>query len=252
MSSPEGRRRKAAYFPFVFQRLAVHHEQPHVALGRFGQVLLGDDVAVAADGFNHLVQIAQVVLADQKNPLASGALQRLNDDVSAQVAGEGSNFAAVAGDERRRADFLGKELEVHLVDGLGQAVGIVQHDHAPQHGGPAEHDAGDLGPATPAGVLGRVVAEHQDVEVVDGDAVGAGSGPAKLVEVGSQDFVLFLGGRAGSGAGVVVGVEREVAGADQPGLVTAIDGRHRQPRGCVGGLFRFQGINDKADTHERK
>ena len=54
----------------VAQRLAVHQEQPHVALGRGRQVLLGDDVAVAADRVDHLVQVGHVVRPDEEDALA--------------------------------------------------------------------------------------------------------------------------------------------------------------------------------------
>ena len=77
---PEGR-----VLALVAQRLAVHEEQPRVALGRRRQVLLGDDVAVAAHRIDHLVQVRHVLRPHQEHALAAGALERLQHDVSARA-----------------------------------------------------------------------------------------------------------------------------------------------------------------------
>ena len=159
------------------------------------------------------------------------------------------DFVAVAGDQRGRPDFLRKQLEIHLVGRQGQGRRVVEHDHAAPQGGPAEQDAGHLGPGAPADVLGRIVAEHQHVEVVDRDPLGSGLRAADFVEIVVERLVFRLGRRAGAGAHVVVRIERQVARADQPRLVPTIDGRHRQPRRRVRGLFRFDLVDDKADFH---
>src|SRR5262249_42265637 len=79
---------ESSIFSLVFQRGTVHDKEPHIPFGRFGQVLLGNDIAIAAHGLDHLIEVSQVVLANQKYALAAGTLQRLNDDVFPQILGE--------------------------------------------------------------------------------------------------------------------------------------------------------------------
>ena len=54
-SGPDPPKRRV--FPAIAERAAVHDEHPRIPLGRSRQVFLGDDVAVAAQGLDHLVQI---------------------------------------------------------------------------------------------------------------------------------------------------------------------------------------------------
>ena len=81
----------------------------------------------------------------------------------------------------------GKSWKYILLTAWARPFGIVQHDHAAAQGGPAEHDARHLGPAAAADVLGRVVAEHQHVQVVDRDPLRTGPRAAELVQVVGQN-----------------------------------------------------------------
>ncbi len=137
---------KRSVLAFVTQRLAVHHEQPRVALlGRL-QILLDDDVAVARERIDHLVEVLACRRIDQEHARSAGALQGLDDRASALFLHELLDLIAVTRDERARPDFFGEELEVHLVHGLGQAVRVVEHDNAVAHGETTEIDAGTASP----------------------------------------------------------------------------------------------------------
>ena len=117
--------------------------------------------------------------------------------------------------------------------------------------GAAEEDAGHLSPVPPTDVFRRVVAEHEDIEVVDCDSLGATVRSANFLQVRIKRLVLWLGRRMGTGADVVVRIEREVARADEPRFVAAIDGRHREPCRGVRRRFGFHLVNNKADFHGR-
>ena len=64
-----------------------------------------------------------------------------------------------------------------------------------------------------------------------------------------MDLYLVLGGRAGPRTDVIVGIEGEVARADQPGLVAAVDGGHGQPGGGVAFLFGSNIVDDESNSH---
>ena len=57
-------------------------------------------------------------------------------------------------------------LEVRLGQGVGQGVRVVDHEHARGGDELTEGDAGGGRPGAVGGVVGRVVAQHDDVEVV--------------------------------------------------------------------------------------
>ena len=113
------------------ERLAVHHEQPHVAVVGVGQRLLGDDVAVAADRLDHLVEVGRLVARHEEHAAAAGALQRLEHRLAAHGVDELGDLGGLARDEGARAHRLGEVLEVGLVDGVGEAVGVVDDEGAP-------------------------------------------------------------------------------------------------------------------------
>jgi hypothetical protein len=55
----------------VAERLAIHHEEADVTLHGVGEELLGDDVAVASDGFDHLVEVGRLVAGHQEDAAAA-------------------------------------------------------------------------------------------------------------------------------------------------------------------------------------
>ena len=77
------------------------------------------------------------LLLDQKHAGAAGALQRL-EHAAAFLFGKRLDLVTVAGDQRAWAHFFGKQLEVHLGRRLGQAVRVVDDDHAVPHGDASE------------------------------------------------------------------------------------------------------------------
>ncbi len=77
------------------------------------------------------------LLLHEKHAGASRSLQRF-EHAAAFFLGKGLDLIPVTGDQRPRADFLGKKLEVHLGRRFGQSVGIVDDDHAVTHGDAAE------------------------------------------------------------------------------------------------------------------
>jgi ubiquinone biosynthesis protein len=74
--APEGR-----VLPVVHERDAVHEEHAHIAFLCRRQILLRNDVAVAAHSVDHLVQIGGLFRTHQEDALPPGALKRLQDEV---------------------------------------------------------------------------------------------------------------------------------------------------------------------------
>ena len=109
------------------QRFPVHEEEPHIAVFRFGEDLLSDDVAVASDGLDHLVEIRRLVVGDEEDARATRSLQRFEHCAGAHLLDEGADVAGIARDERPGPHRLGEVLEVGLVHRVGEAGGIV-HD----------------------------------------------------------------------------------------------------------------------------
>ena len=195
-------RRNAAYLPSCIERPAVHHEQPHVAFAGGGQVLLGDAVAVADHGVDHLVEIGPLVFADEEHVLAAGALQRLDDDLAVLLVDELLDLVDIAADARFRPDLFGEVLEVGFVERVGQVLGIVEHDHAA-----AARRAGRRG-------CRRSAAQGRSVASVDGSlrssstsrssrliCSGWASSRLQLVEKLFERLVRLAVGRCGRGRG---------------------------------------------------
>jgi len=154
----------------VAKRLAVHEEQPHVALLGGREVFLGDHVAISAHRIDHLIQIRAISLSNQEHTLPPGALQRLEDDLSPFGLPEILDLVPIPRDDRPGPHVLREELEVHLVHRLREPVGVVENDQSPAHRDASEDDARPLRPGALALIGGGVVPEHHDVEVVDRDA----------------------------------------------------------------------------------
>ena len=75
------------------------------------------------------------------------------------------------------------------------------------------------------------------------------SSPCSSFKIRFERFVLRVLHRPGSGADRAVRRVDEIGDAERPRLVTEVDGRHRQPRGRVAGLFGLHVVDDKADFH---
>ena len=153
----------------VHQRPAVHHEQPHVAFRRGRQVFLGDAVAVAHHGVDHLVEVGPLLGADEEHVLAAGALQRLDHDLVVLLVDESLDLVDIAADARLRPHLFGEVLEVGFVERVGQVLRVVEHHHAAAGHELAEQDAGRLGPGALGRVGRRIVAQQQHVELVEAD-----------------------------------------------------------------------------------
>ena len=230
------------------QRLAVHHEHPHVALGRLGEVLLRHDVAVARDRLDDLLEVRRLLAVDQEHARAARALERLEDRLAAEVLDELLDHVLVARDERARADDLGEVLEVGLRQRVGEAGRVVDHEHAAGGDQLAEGDAGVVAPRVGLRVVGGVVAQHHHVELVQ---------PDELLDVGLLDVrqvplegAVGLGvAGAGLGAQRPVGLVGEVADAHVPGLVPHLLGGHGEAVGGVLRLLRLDVVDDESDLH---
>mgnify|MGYP000193395403 CR=1 FL=1 len=83
------------------QRTAVHHEQPHVAVRGGGQVLLGDDEAVAADRVDHLVDVGDVLGAHQPQKDLERLLLAVVEEGRLPEGGQHDGRVAPAGYEVR-------------------------------------------------------------------------------------------------------------------------------------------------------
>ena len=245
-------RRKAAYLPSCFERPAVHHEQPHVALGGGRQVFLGDAVAVAEHGVDHLVEIGPLVFADQEHVLSAGALQRLDDHLVVLLADESLDLVDVAADARLRADLFGKLLEVRFVDRAGQVFRVVEDHHAAVGDELAEENAGRLGPGALDRIGRRIVAEHDDVELVEIDVLGFVVGRLQLGEEFFERLVALAADTAGQGVDRTVGGADEIADAERVALVAHVHGGHREPGRGVRGQLGVDVVDDEGDFHWRR
>ena len=122
----------------------------------------------------------------------------------------------------------GKSWKYILFFGLGQAVRVVQHDHAVAHRHPPEVDRGGLGPLPLALLVGGDVAEEEHVEVVDGDSFPNRLAALNVAEVGLAVLVPSFRGTDRSGSDVLVGVVGEITDADGPSFVTAVGGSNAE------------------------
>jgi hypothetical protein len=147
------------------------------------------------------------------------------------------------------SDLLGEELEVHLVQRLGQAVRVVEHHHPAAQGEPTEVDARRLGPAAVALLGGRVVAQQQDVEGVERDAVDHRPAALHRPQIGVAGRVLVARRPPGPGHGRAGRVVGEVADAHEPGLVAPVGGGEAQADGGVDGLLGLDVVHDETDAH---
>jgi hypothetical protein len=73
-----------------------------------GDIGLGDDIAVAADRLDHLVEVGAVLRVELEHSGTARALKRFEDDVALVLLGEGLDVGRVLGDQRFRARLAGK------------------------------------------------------------------------------------------------------------------------------------------------
>ena len=124
--APEGR-----IVAVALQRLAVHHEQAHVAVARRRQALLGDDVAVAEIASIDLVEVGRLVVARRgrrrlpPEPCSGLSTARPPCSSTNALIASGSREISVRGRTR-----FGEVLEVGLVQRVGEARRVVHHEHA--------------------------------------------------------------------------------------------------------------------------
>ena len=82
-----------------------------IALLGCGQKLLCYHESIATDRVNHLIQIGDIFLTDQKDACPTGALKRLDHDFALFV-GKMFDLVPVARDQSFRSHFLGEQLEI--------------------------------------------------------------------------------------------------------------------------------------------
>lgn len=176
-------------------------------------------------------------------------MQRLEHRRPSELAGELRDLVAIAGDERAGTYRFGKVLEVGLVDGVGEAERVVDHEHAAADGELGEEDARGHGPGPVAGIGSRVVAHHEDVEVVDGDPLPGGLRALDVGQVRVQRPVVLAGRPRSRGADHPVGAVGEIADPHEPRLVAHPGRCEGEPGGRVAGDLGLDVVDDEADLH---
>ena len=141
-------------------------------------------------------------------------------------------------------------LEVGLVDRVGEARRVVDHERAGGHRELSEQHAGRDCPGSLRHVVGGIVAHDEHVEVGDRDLLAAVLGVLNAFEVRRLVGAAFLGGGAGVGRDGAVGTVREFVDADQPSVVPALGCDEREANGRVLGFLGRDAVDDKADSHE--
>jgi hypothetical protein len=128
-------------------------------LAAAGQVLLGDEVALAAHRGDHLGQVRGLAAPHVEDVLAAEAVERLDDGGTVQLAQEGPHPLDRAGDEGLGRISAGKPAR-YIFEPPGQTVRIVD-DHDPRLlQPPPELDGGVEAVALGAAYMG-VVAEER-------------------------------------------------------------------------------------------
>ena len=141
--------------------------------------------------------------------------------------------------------FFGKRLEVHLVLGLCQSIWIVQDDDAVAHRNPPEVNGRSLGPF-PLSLLGRrVVAEHQDVQVVHGHALCDRAPSLEIAQVGLARGVASLRNSPRSSLHMLIWVVGKVSDADHPSFVAPLCRGDTKPSCCVSRFLGRNIVDDK-------
>lgn len=154
----------------------------------------------------------------------------------------------VARDQRFGPHGLGEMLEVGLRQGRREVVRVVHDQDAGLGEQLAEGDRGGGRPRTLGGVLGRVVAQHDHVELVDAHLL-LDVGLLHVLQVPLERAVLLVGRRPRACAHRPVRLVGEVAQAHQRHFVPALAGGQREARGGVDGLLGRDVVDDKSDLH---
>ena len=196
----------------ALKRQAVHHEEADVAGHRLRNVALRNEVSLARDRLEDLVQVRVAAGADLEHVLAARALQWLQDHPARLLVDEGADFLDALRDQAGRADGRGKPLEVELVLGEGEAIRVVQHQHAAGDRQPAEHRAGARRPGPLGSVLRGIAPQHQYVDLADIDGLDHGLVALQRLVQGLDLLVARSRQRPGSDQQAVIGTEHEVAG----------------------------------------
>ena len=92
------------------------------------------------------------------------------------------DVALVARDDGLRAGFLGKALEIELVDRLPETVRVIEDEGSAPGGLPAEQDSRLRPPWGGAGIERGVRSQPEHVDLVEGDGLGLGARFLKRLE----------------------------------------------------------------------
>ena len=214
-----------------------------------GKILLGDAISVAEHGIEHLVEVGPLVFTDQEHILAARALQRLDDDFIVLLADEPLELVDVAADACLWPDLFRKLLEVGFVDRAGEIFGIVEDHHAAIGDELTEEDAGRLGPGALDRVGRRIVAEQQDVELIEVDVFGRVIVGLQLCQKFLERLVALAADLAGHGVDRSIGGADEIAHAERVALVAHVHGRHGEARRGVRSHLGVNVVDDEGDFH---
>ncbi len=151
--------------------------------------------------------------------------------------------------EGGRAHLFGKKLEIHFVEGIGQAVGMVQDHNTVTHGYTPENKPCGLSPWTVYDICRRIIAQHQHIEVVDGNALFNCTSALQFFEKHLSEFIPFSRNAPCRSPYFLIRIIGQVGNAHQPCLMAHIHRGHSHTDSCVPGLFRHDIVDNKPYSH---
>ena len=113
----------------------------------------------------------------------------------------------------------------------------------------AKQDARLRGPGARAAFGGRVVAQHQHIEIAKGQSFATGLGAFDVGDEAVEALELSGGWLDGTGAHLVVWIQRKVIGGKVVHLMPAIVRVHGQPSGRVSGFLGQHVVYKKGDLN---
>ena len=185
-----------------------------------------------------------------KTPLAARSLQRLDDALALVLFQERLHLVRLARDAGGGAHLLREVLEIGLVHGIGQMLGIVEHDDPVAGRDLREQQSRGRRPVALAQLFGRVRAQHEDVVILHADALRRVLAVVDMLEIVGVVLELLLLAQRGHGADRLLGIVDEIAQSDQRHLMPQRAGFARQPDGGVIVLLGLDLVDGKCDFHD--
>ena len=157
---------------------------------------MGDNIAVAADRLDHLIDVRFGRGVDLEHARSARTLQGFQNDVAAMRLRERLDVGFMPADQRRGARLDREALEIELVDRLRQAVGIVEDDYAALGRLPPEQYADFGRPRHRLRIERGIAAQHQHIDFVHVELARLAANRAQFLEEFLAVAELLLGQEA--------------------------------------------------------